>query len=141
MNSARTVIALDTALGIWAMLIASIFFALYLWKTYIEPKDPLPSLGRRLAEAAIPSAVIGACTLFIVVAPRWAAIYFVVWWTVLFAVLPFGVRTQAEAGDVVPGSAPSAPIAPHLRQKAIATTGVAAVLTAAFWAFLTLWRG
>ncbi|MCB1491238.1 MAG: DUF1467 family protein, partial [Rhodobiaceae bacterium] len=24
------------------------------------------------------------------------AIYFLIWWLVLFAVLPFGVRTQAE---------------------------------------------
>ena len=28
------------------------------------------------------------------------AVYFVIWWTVLFAVLPFGVRSQAEAGSV-----------------------------------------
>ena len=27
------------------------------------------------------------------------AIFFVVWWIVLFAVLPFGVRTQGEAGE------------------------------------------
>ena len=26
------------------------------------------------------------------------AIYFVIWWLVLFAVLPFGVRSQHEAG-------------------------------------------
>lgn len=37
------------------------------------------------------------------------AIYFVIWWTVLFAVLPWGVRTQAEQGEIVPGSVPSAP--------------------------------
>jgi predicted secreted protein len=37
------------------------------------------------------------------------AIYFVIWWITLFAVLPFGVRTQAEAGDVVPGAPASAP--------------------------------
>ena len=29
------------------------------------------------------------------------AIYFVVWWTVLFVVLPLRVRTQAEARSVV----------------------------------------
>ena len=28
------------------------------------------------------------------------AIFFVVWWIVLFAVLPFGMRTQEEEGDV-----------------------------------------
>lgn len=37
------------------------------------------------------------------------ALYFVVWWIVLFAVLPFGVRTQAEDGHVVPGTPASAP--------------------------------
>ena len=37
------------------------------------------------------------------------AIYFIVWWVVLFAVLPFGVRTQGEAGNTVPGTSPSAP--------------------------------
>lgn len=37
------------------------------------------------------------------------AIYFVIWWITLFAVLPFGVRTQEEAGEVVPGAPSSAP--------------------------------
>src|SRR5207244_2876982 len=31
------------------------------------------------------------------------AVYVVIWWTVLFAVLPLGVRTQGEDGVVVPG--------------------------------------
>jgi hypothetical protein len=29
------------------------------------------------------------------------ALYFVIWWILLFAVLPFGVRSQAESGEVV----------------------------------------
>ena len=37
------------------------------------------------------------------------AIYIVVWWITLFAVLPFGVRTQGEAGTVVDGTPASAP--------------------------------
>lgn len=37
------------------------------------------------------------------------AIYFVIWWITLFAVLPFGVRTQEEVGEVVPGAPASAP--------------------------------
>lgn len=37
------------------------------------------------------------------------AIYFVIWWITLFAVLPIGMKTQAEANDVVPGSVESAP--------------------------------
>ena len=41
------------------------------------------------------------------------AIYFVVWWIVLFAVLPWGVRTQEEEGEVVLGTDPSAPANPR----------------------------
>jgi predicted secreted protein len=39
----------------------------------------------------------------------WAAIYVVVWWITIFAILPIGVRSQDEAGEVVPGSDPGAP--------------------------------
>lgn len=56
------------------------------------------------------------------------ALFFVVWWTMLFAVLPFGIRSQLEAGEVVAGSEPGAPAAPALRQKAIWTTIVSAVV-------------
>jgi predicted secreted protein len=41
------------------------------------------------------------------------AIYFIVWWTVLFAVLPIGLRTQEEEGHVVPGTPESAPARPR----------------------------
>jgi predicted secreted protein len=61
------------------------------------------------------------------------AIYFVVWWIVLFAVLPWGTRTQAEEGDIVLGSAHSAPSRPMLLRKALATSIVAAVLVGALW--------
>jgi predicted secreted protein len=63
-----------------------------------------------------------------------AAIYFVVWWIVLFAVLPWGVRTQDEEGNVTLGTAHSAPARPLLVRKAIATTIVAAIVVGAFWA-------
>lgn len=58
------------------------------------------------------------------------ALYFVVWWTTLFAVLPFGARSQAEAGDVVPGSDPGAPAAPRLNEAVIWTTGAATIVFA-----------
>lgn len=62
------------------------------------------------------------------------AIYFIVWWTCLFAILPWGVRTQAEENKVTPGTDPSAPSRPHLLRKAIATSVIAAVVTAGlFW--------
>lgn len=61
------------------------------------------------------------------------AVYFVVWWVVLFAVLPFGVRTQEEAGDVTLGTTSSAPARPLLVRKAIATTIVAAIVVGGMW--------
>lgn len=62
------------------------------------------------------------------------AVYFVVWWTVLFAVLPLGVRTQAEEGSVVPGTPESAPAHPRLWWVAGVTTLVSSALFAAAWA-------
>ena len=38
-------------------------------------------------------------------------IYAIIWWMVLFMVLPFGVRTvREEGGEVVEGQAASAPV-------------------------------
>jgi predicted secreted protein len=62
------------------------------------------------------------------------AIYLVVWWIVLFAVLPWGARSQREAGAVVPGSEPGAPAVFRAWPKIVATSIVAAVVTAGlFW--------
>jgi predicted secreted protein len=56
------------------------------------------------------------------------AVFFTIWWTVLFAILPLQVRSQHEVGDVTPGTDPGAPIAPHLAWKALVTTVVSALL-------------
>lgn len=56
------------------------------------------------------------------------AVYFVIWWTVLFAVLPFGIRSQVESGEVVEGTEPGAPALPGLMRKAVITTLIAAVV-------------
>jgi predicted secreted protein len=69
--------------------------------------------------------------------PLAIGLYFVIWWTVLFAILPIGVRTQAEANDVVPGSAPSAPMKPLLLKKALWTSIAAAIVLALVWAAMT----
>lgn len=61
------------------------------------------------------------------------AIYFIIWWLVLFVVLPFGVTSQVEAGRVVPGSDPGAPQRTVMRDKVIATTVVAAVVFGLYW--------
>ncbi len=66
------------------------------------------------------------------------AIYFVAWWIVLFVVLPFGVRSQQEAGEVVPGTDPGAPVITRLLRVAVLTTILTAVLCGVFfWLFLT----
>ena len=51
----------------------------------------------------------------------------IVWWILLFAVLPFGVESQHETADVVPGSDPGAPVAPRLAAKALWTTGLSLI--------------
>ena len=58
------------------------------------------------------------------------AIFFIIWWSVLFAVLPLGVTSQYEAGEVVPGSEGAAPHRPMLLRKLAITTAVAAVVFA-----------
>ena len=60
--------------------------------------------------------------------PMAVAIYFTTWWIVLFAVLPWGVRSQDEAREVVPGSDPGAPLLPRLAVKAMWTTGISALV-------------
>jgi predicted secreted protein len=58
------------------------------------------------------------------------AIYFVVWWIMLFLTLPFGVRSQHEDGESVPGTDPGAPVASQMGRKLIWTT----ILSAVFFA-------
>lgn len=61
------------------------------------------------------------------------AIYFVIWWVVLFAVLPWGVHSQQESGEIAPGTDPGAPVLTNLRLKLIATTIVAGVVFGAWF--------
>jgi predicted secreted protein len=74
-------------------------------------------------------------------APLSIAVYFTMWWIVLFAILPFGATSHHEAGavDLPPGAEAGAPVAPMLARKALWTTLVSALLFAAldgymFWA-------
>jgi predicted secreted protein len=59
------------------------------------------------------------------------AIFFLIWWVVLFAVLPWGIRSQHESGDIVPGTDPGAPAIPNLGRKLLWTTLVSALIFAA----------
>jgi len=62
-------------------------------------------------------------------------IYVVVWWTVLFIVLPFGSKTYAEAGiEVTDGGDPGAPVDPQLGKKAWRTTWISLIVYAVGYA-------
>jgi predicted secreted protein len=52
------------------------------------------------------------------------AIYFIIWWVTLFAVLPWGVRSQAESGEIARGTDPGAPAIPRVQAKLLWTTVV-----------------
>jgi predicted secreted protein len=64
---------------------------------------------------------------------NWATglmVYLVIWWTMLFTVLPLGVRRVENPGR---GQDHGAPEAPRLLRKAIITSLVAAVLWLIFY--------
>jgi predicted secreted protein len=65
------------------------------------------------------------------------AIYFLIWWITLFAVLPWGVTAQGP--DSPPGTDPGAPMVPRLVHKLIWTTIVSTVIFAIL-AFLYIYR-
>jgi predicted secreted protein len=67
------------------------------------------------------------------------AIYFIIWWTVLFAVLPFGVKSAAETGTgVAEGHDAGAPVQPQMLRKAIITTLISCAVFAAVYALVTM---
>jgi len=62
------------------------------------------------------------------------SIYLVLWWTVLFAILPIGVTSHHEAGiNLGDGGDPGAPVDPKLKRKFITTSWVSGVLFAILW--------
>ena len=65
------------------------------------------------------------------------ALYFIIWWTVLFVVLPFSVKSQHESGEVVAGTEPGAPSAPAMKTRFLWTTVIASIVfVIAYCAFL-----
>jgi len=59
------------------------------------------------------------------------AVYLTIWWTVLFAILPWGVKSHHDAGiPVPPGCDPGAPVNPNLKRKFFTTTWVSALVMA-----------
>jgi len=56
------------------------------------------------------------------------AIYFLIWWVTLFAVLPWGVRSQHEAGEIAPGTDPGAPAVHRVWRALMWTTLIASLI-------------
>lgn len=70
----------------------------------------------------------------------WFAIYFIIWWTLLFASLPFAVRRNSEHQDDVPGADPGAPARPALLRTLVLNSLVSGVVLAAFaWLIQNYW--
>ena len=82
-----------------------------------------------LVKLTIASLIVGtALSYFGVTAEKLIGafgLYFVLWWTFLFAVLPLGNAPERDPGRMVAGQDPGAPALPRLREKALLTTLVA----------------
>jgi predicted secreted protein len=61
------------------------------------------------------------------------ALYFIIWWVTLFAVLPFGLRTQADEGEVVPGTPESAPARVRILRIFAINTVVSSIVLFFVW--------
>ncbi len=62
-----------------------------------------------------------------------AAIYFILWWLVLFAMLPLSLKTQDDDQDITLGTVSSAPRGPHMLRAVIRTTLATCILFAGLY--------
>ena len=58
------------------------------------------------------------------------AVFFIIWWTVLFAMLPIGLKTQDDDSDVTLGTVASAPRGPHMLKVVVRTTVISVAVSA-----------
>lgn len=69
-------------------------------------------------------------------------LFAVIWFLVLFVVLPLRLTTQGDEGEVVPGTHAGSPSNPRMGLRMLITTGIAAVLWAlAFATIVSGWIG
>lgn len=57
-------------------------------------------------------------------------VYLTIWWVVLYAVLPWGVKLEENPQT---GHATSAPANPDLRRKFLVTSGISAIIWLVVW--------
>ncbi len=66
------------------------------------------------------------------------AVYFIVWWLCLFAVLPWGIRNAHESGEnVEAGNDGGAPVNPNLWRKVAINTVLATIVFLAVYGQMT----
>jgi predicted secreted protein len=63
-----------------------------------------------------------------------AAIFFILWWTVLFIVLPLGYRSQHDEGEVTAGTVESAPAQFRGGRVLLLTTLISVTLYVGYYA-------
>ena len=61
------------------------------------------------------------------------AIYIMIWWLVLFMVLPIGAHKKINAADVEEGQDAGAPVKPMLGLKLLLTTAISMAFFAVFY--------
>jgi predicted secreted protein len=65
------------------------------------------------------------------------AVFFLIWWVTLFAILPFSLRTQDDDQSVTLGTTSSAPRGSHVRRAALRTTIVSLIIFGTLWVLTT----
>jgi predicted secreted protein len=63
-------------------------------------------------------------------------VFIILWWLVLFIILPRNINSQQEKGNIIQGTDPGAPINPNIVKKLIITTFITSLLFAIIF-FLT----
>ncbi|MEP1207892.1 MAG: DUF1467 family protein [Rhizobiaceae bacterium] len=61
------------------------------------------------------------------------AIYFIIWWMVLFISLPFRMKPQFEEGQVVEGTEAAAPANPQMLKRMFWNTLISGVVFFIYW--------
>jgi predicted secreted protein len=59
-------------------------------------------------------------------------VYIIIWWLVLFMVLPFGI-TRVDPDTLLPGQAPGSPAKGRMVLKLVITSGITAVLVGIYY--------
>ena len=61
------------------------------------------------------------------------AIYFIIWWLVLFITLPFRMKPQFETGDVTEGTEAAAPARPQMLKRMIWNSIISLAVFFVYW--------